>query len=248
MADYDINTESYVRLKDSGQGNSDQWIFETHTLFQAIGDPSGLTVIDLCCGICRLGRRLLEMGAKSVTGLDISREMLRRAEERRSALPAGQRDRIRLIEADLTNSDLALPPVDLITGLYVLHYAETPEAIGGMGRFIARNMKPDGICALVTMNPDLDPRDNLSAAQAELGIYFDFTDGPESRMRMEGFSCRVWRWPRHVLERELGKAGLCDFTWTARDVPDDRPDLKRRFAEALRHPHNVVLTARRAVG
>ena len=243
MADFDTNADSYYRVKDAGHG--DDWIFETHTLFQAIGDPSGLTFIDLCCGNGRLGWRLLEMGAKSVTGLDISLEMLQRAEEQRSTLPAGQRDRISFVEADLTNSDLSLPPVDFVTGLYVLHYAETPEAIEGMGRFIARNMKPDGLCALVTMNPDLDPHDDLGAAQAELGIYFDFTDGPESRIRIGDFSCRVWRWPRDVLEGELAKAGLCDFTWTARDVPDDRPDLKKRFAEALRHPHNVVLTARR---
>ena len=83
--------------------------------------------------------------------------MLNRAEEKRKALPESEQHKIRFIQADLRTTDLTLPPVDLVSGLFVLHYADSPEAIGGMGRFIARNLKPDGQCALVTLSPDLNP-------------------------------------------------------------------------------------------
>ncbi len=245
MAEYDVNTDAYLTSRYQIAEHEDREIFSTHTLLETIGDPSGKSVIDLCCGDGRLGWLLLEMGAKSVIGVDISREMLDRAEERRQSLPAAERDKVRFVQADLRTSDLILPQADLVSGLYVLHYADSPEAIGGMGRFIARNMKPNGHCALVTLNPDIDPDEDHSAAQAEEGVFIDFNRHAESRMRIGDFSCSVWRWTREVMESELSKGGLCDFGWAGCDLPDDRPDLQARFSAWRQNPQCVVFSARK---
>ena len=246
MADYDLNTDAYLASRYPVLDADDREIFATHTLLETIGDPAGKTVIDLCCGDGRLGWLLLEMGAKSVIGVDISREMLDRAEEQRNSLPAADRDRIRFIQADLRSSDLTLPAADIVSGLYVLHYADTPQAIGGMGRFISRNLKPNGQCALVTLSPDLDPNDDHSAAQAEEGVFIDYKSEPECEMRIGEFRCPVWRWTRDVLETELSKAGLCSFHWEGCDLPDDRPDLQAQFSEWRKNPQCVVFSARKA--
>lgn len=246
MADYDLNTDAYLNTICRTDEQDDLDIFATHTLFETMGDPAGKSVIDLCCGDGRLSWKLLEMGAKSVIGVDISGEMLKRAEEKRKLLPAEEQQRIGFVRADLRNSGLTLPPVDIVTGLYVFHNADTPEGIWGMGRFISRNMKADGRCALVTLNPDLDPDDDHTLAQAEEGVFIDYNSEPECVMQIGDFRCPVWRWGRDVLERELGMAGLRDIAWEGTDVPDSRPDLQARYAEWRRNPQCVVFSARRA--
>ncbi|MDP5215877.1 class I SAM-dependent methyltransferase [Ruegeria sp. 2205SS24-7] len=246
MAYFNHNTEAYLNTEVRAADQHDRDLFATHTLMETIGDPNGKTVIDLCCGDGRLGWKLLEMGAKSVIGVDISREMLKRAGDQRKVLPLHMRERIRFVQADLRKSTLKLPQADIVTGLYVLHYADSPEAISGMGRFIARHMKPNATCAMVTLNPDIDPNADHSAAQAEEGVHITFSDGPESHMRIGEFSCPIWRWTRDVLEPNLTDAGLQSFDWQACDLPYSRPDLRTRYAEWLRNPQCVVFSARPA--
>ncbi|MEX0349915.1 MAG: class I SAM-dependent methyltransferase [Paracoccaceae bacterium] len=246
MAYYNTNTDAYLDSTVRTADQQDRDMLATHTLLQTIGDPAGKTVIDLCCGDGRLGWKLLEMGAKSVIGVDISREMLKRAGARRKTLHPKNRDRVRFVQADLRKSTLKLPQADIVTGLYVLHYADTPQAIGGMGRFIARNLKPDGSCAVVTLNPDLDPAADHAAAQAEEEVFINFSEGPESLMRIGDFSCPIWRWSQDVLERELTGAGLRDINWQDCDLPQARPDLRARYAEWIKNPQCVVFSARPA--
>ena len=246
MASYVVNTDACLDTNCRTADQDDVDIFATRTLFETIGDPAGKTVIDLCCGDGRLGWKLLEMGAKSVIGVDMSDEMLARAWERRKGLPAERQKRIRFVKADLRTSVLALPPADIVTGLHVLLYADSPRLVRGIGRFMARNMKPDGRCALVALNSDPHPDADLSASRAEEGVFIDYQRDPECEMRIGDFRCNVWRWTRDVLEREMSHAGFCDFSWTGTDVPDDRPDLQSRFSAWRKNRQCVVLSARKA--
>lgn len=246
MQDYDTKTSYYLDHCEKRLVSNGGYIYETHTLLQKIGSVRGKSVMDLCCGNGRFGWTLIENGARSVVGVDISDAMLASALQKREQLPPQDQERVSFYRADLGNSDLELEPVDLVTGLYVLHYADSPAALRRMGEFIRRHMKPGGHCAIVTLNPELRPDPNLRKAQSEMGVYIDLTDGPETTMRIGDFSCRLWRWPREVIEEALAEAGLCEFTWTGRDVPADRPDLAEKYKYSIRHPHNVVLTARRA--
>ncbi len=61
----------------------------------------GAPVLELGCGTGRMLVPLAQAGLK-VTGLDISKKMLERAEEKRALLGAGDRERIRLVQGDMT--------------------------------------------------------------------------------------------------------------------------------------------------
>lgn len=246
MADYDTNTETYLSRKERDVLNSDTTVLETHTLLETIGDIRGKTAIDLCCGGGRLARHLVQQGAAAVTGVDISAEMLNHAVSAREQMAESMRERLAFVKADIANTSLMLESVDLVTGLYVLHYAPSLHALKNMAQFISRHLKPDGRCVLVTMNPDMDWIPN-KITKTCTGIIFEPGNGPKGTMRLgDDFSCNIWHWTREEHEAALRAAGLTAFTWSTRDVPDDRPDLKARYAAEIEKPHNVVLTARKA--
>lgn len=65
------------------------------------GDP----VLELGCGTGRITLALAEAGHR-VTGLDVSERMLQRCELKRAALPRETRERVHLVQGDMTKFDL----------------------------------------------------------------------------------------------------------------------------------------------
>jgi SAM-dependent methyltransferase len=65
------------------------------------GDP----VLELGCGTGRITMALANAGHR-ITGLDLSERMLERAAGKRSTLPREARERVHLIQGDMTNFDL----------------------------------------------------------------------------------------------------------------------------------------------
>ncbi|MGC1413846.1 MAG: class I SAM-dependent methyltransferase [Candidatus Acidiferrum sp.] len=68
---------------------------------QEFGDP----VLELGCGTGRIALALAEAGYR-VTGLDISERMLERCNQKLAALPREARERIHLVQGDMTRFDL----------------------------------------------------------------------------------------------------------------------------------------------
>jgi ubiquinone/menaquinone biosynthesis C-methylase UbiE len=65
------------------------------------GDP----VLELGCGTGRITMAIAEAG-KPITGIDLSERMLERAVKKRSALQVETRQRVRLVQGDMTRFDL----------------------------------------------------------------------------------------------------------------------------------------------
>jgi SAM-dependent methyltransferase len=65
----------------------------------------GHPVLELGCGTGRITTAIAETGCR-VVGLDISRRMLARAEEKRAKLASDARQRMRLVQGDMTRFDL----------------------------------------------------------------------------------------------------------------------------------------------
>lgn len=82
------------------------------------GDLSGLDIIDLGCGYGDFGLEVLEAGARSYTGVEVSQKMAARA--RQTLAGTGAHVEQRRLEDWRHIGE----PVDLVTARLVLHYIE----------------------------------------------------------------------------------------------------------------------------
>ena len=144
--DYDPIVEQYQQSKQQ------PWraFIESFTLLKLVGDPTGLTVLDLACGEGFYSRLLRRRGAARVMGLDLSAGMIGLAEAQEARQPLG----VRYAVADareLSGED----PVDLAVAAYLLNYARTRAELQAMCDGIARSLKPGGRFVTVNTNPAL---------------------------------------------------------------------------------------------
>ena len=142
--DYNPIVEQYQRSKQQ------PWrvCIESFTLMELVGDPTGLTVLDLACGEGFYSRLLRHRGAARVTGLDLSAGMIAQAEAQEARQPLGVRYAV--ADARELSGD---NPVDLAVAAYLLNYARTPVELQAMCDGIARSLKPGGRFVTVNTNP-----------------------------------------------------------------------------------------------
>jgi ubiquinone/menaquinone biosynthesis C-methylase UbiE len=204
-----------------------------------IGDPTGLSALDLACGEGFYTRLIRHRGAARVHGLDLSDGMIALAQAQEARQPLG----VTYAVADareLSGED----PVDLTVAAYLLNYARTREELQAMCDGIARSLKPGGRFVTVNTNPALD----LTAAPSYRKYGFETTavgqwqegtpilwtfhleDGPfsienyhldvaahEEAIERAGFS--EVRWHSPALSPEALKDYDSDYWSTFLDVP-----------------------------
>jgi SAM-dependent methyltransferase len=107
-------------------------------LLAALGDIAGLDVLELGCGDGNMLLHLIDRGAASVTGIDISPGMVEvaraRVEQYRPQADA------RLIAGAIESLELDDASYDLIVGKWILHHVEVRTAV----REIERLLRPGG--------------------------------------------------------------------------------------------------------
>ncbi|MDE2848496.1 MAG: class I SAM-dependent methyltransferase [Gemmatimonadota bacterium] len=134
-SEYDAIAGAY---KDSKQLSFRQYI-EEYTLFQMLGDISGVIALDLACGEGFYTRKLKRAGAGEVFGVDVSAEMIRLAEAEERARPTGCR---------YQNQDAAAlvldEPVDLVVAMYLLNYARDADELLRFVQAARGALKPGG--------------------------------------------------------------------------------------------------------
>lgn len=121
------------------------------------------TVLDLGCGTGFYSERLLEWGACSVTGVDISPVMLIGARARLNHGPFAAR-------AVFVQGDGLEPRVyggeahhfDVVTGAWFLNYAKDPAELENMFTTISANLKPSGAFVSICLHHS----DDVEAFQA----------------------------------------------------------------------------------
>ena len=158
------------RYEDFAEGNFYNALMDRPAVLDLCGDVSGLNVFDAGCGPGLYATELLDRGAASVTGIDLSAEMVSRAETRCLGRPA------RFYRHDLGSSLSGEPDgnYDLIVCPLVIHYLAEPE---GALRELRRIVAPDGACVVSTGHP-------TGEWLASGGSYFD-----------QGWTRLPWKWP-----------------------------------------------------
>ncbi|MBF6047662.1 methyltransferase domain-containing protein [Streptomyces sp. NRRL B-1677] len=124
---------------------------ERPSVLGLLADVRGKSVLDLACGTGVYTRHARRLGAERVLGVDISPKMIEacRAAEERARLG---------VEYAVGDAS-ALPRLgefDVLLAAYLFNYAASPEALEGMARNCARNLRPGGALRAFVAHPDFD--------------------------------------------------------------------------------------------
>lgn len=154
MAQYDAIAEAY---RDSKQLPF-RTAIERYTLFEALGDVQGATVLDLACGAGFYTRLLKKAGAAAVTGVDVSREMIRLAEREEALDPVG----CAYVCQDVADFSPETRAADLVVAMYLLHYAGSREKLLRFLQVCREALRPGGRIVGFNDNVMSPPRGTVS--------------------------------------------------------------------------------------
>lgn len=94
-------------------------------VFELCGDVAGLDILDLGCGEGYCARELSGRGAASVTGVELSEEMVQMAQQQEAELQQGLTFR----QGDVTALEDAPNSYDLAVGVFVYNYLNTQQML-----------------------------------------------------------------------------------------------------------------------
>jgi SAM-dependent methyltransferase len=208
------------------------------------GLVEGRRILDIACGTGFYSRLLKEMGAAHVTAVDISDAMVTEARAIESQDPVG-------IEYGIGNAETlpVLGRFDVVSAMYLLHYAETAEDMHRMCLNMAANLKPGG--HLVALLPDADyvvgrgdtKRYGFSIRSVASDrdwflVHADVHTTPP-------FSLEYRHWARRIYEEALRAARFHNLQWRPFEISAD--GMSRCGADYwssfLENPLSVALTA-----
>ena len=212
MAEYDAIADRY---RDSKRLPFRDHV-ERHTLFGMLGNVRGTRILDLACGDGFYTRMLKEAGASSVTGVDISEEMIRLAEESERRRPLG----CAYVQADAAGF-VPDEPVDLVVAAFLLNYAKDRAELVRLCRACLDALRPGGRFVSMNDNP-------LNPAGGPVGYRkygFDRTservpprDGDPIRYSFPAADGSVFAFTNYhhapaTYEAAFREAGFRDFRW-----------------------------------
>ena len=219
---------------------------EKHTLLEVLGDVTGARALDMACGDGYYTRLLKRSGASEVTGVDVSAEMLRRAEAEEKRNPLG---------CTYHQSDIAAfqpaEPVDLVVAMYTLGYARTGEQLRGFCRACHDALRSGG--RFVGLNDNVPNPPPASARWEKYGLERSCADPPAegdivrytlinndgSRFDVQNFYLR-----RESYEEAFRAAGFREFRWV--DVSLQPSERGNAFwDDFMAHPPIVGFAASR---
>lgn len=247
MADYDKNTSDYLRWSAT---KSVYWLLEQTRYFEVLGSVRNLNILELACGAGRISRMLMNRGAQSVLGTDISKEMIKQAVAQNKDDQGGLvYSNLSYKVVDACDETFTLGhPVDLITAMYLFHYAPSQTALEQMCRNISRNLKPGGRFVATTLSPECD----FNALYSDhLKKYFGFSirtvKPPHYHLTFDKLTVNIWQWSKEVHEGGLKRAGMTQILWHPLQLPADRQDSADSLQWYLENPSCIVLSAEKPI-
>lgn len=240
MTQYDAIAPAYAILNEMDFRPS----LEGYTLWKLLGPLEGKSVLDVACGDGLYTRHLVERGAK-VIGVDVSTEMIRIAQRIEDEKPLGIEYRVH---------DIAELPVlgsfDIVTAIYLLHYAPTREHLAQMCSRIHANLKPGGQFVTFVVNPRYDPRGPNST---KYGFTMQWKEGLKEGDKLQidihgepSFRLHCHFWSQATYEEALQGAGFREITWARPECsPESETGHDKGFwSDYLKNPHCVFLHAK----
>ncbi|MEM7178302.1 MAG: class I SAM-dependent methyltransferase [Pseudomonadota bacterium] len=243
MPEYDDFAGTYQHWSEA---DSPYRIVEMHSFFDVLGPVGGQSVLDLACGEGRTARALVRAGAASVLGADLSPEMIRRAKEHAAPCTGKGASVLRYTVLDARDRTFQLDrPVDLVTAMYLFHYAETQGQLQAMADLIARNLKPGGRFVTYTISPDFDFANPDPRMKEVCGFDYSVLCGNHLSLNIGTDCVNIWQWSREVHQTCLTRAGLCEITWHGLRCPAVTAEIAGSIAFYVANPSCKILSARK---
>jgi len=216
-------------------------VADVGVLQRVMNVPPSTRILDLACGSGRVGMPLAEAG-HHVDGLEISHDMLRLAEQKRSALPADVAARLTFRHGDMTRFELSERYGVVLIGATSISLLLEAEQRQGLFQCVKRHLEPDGkfVFDIVDLRGErwerihnyLDVWTHESDTGEEFAIvgqvivpgtrrftfnvYREFVDWSGTTQRAIGTSTKV-RLDPDELRQELSQAGLTIVSETETD-------------------------------
>jgi ubiquinone/menaquinone biosynthesis C-methylase UbiE len=209
---YDPIAEQYQRSKQQ------PWrtLIEAYTLLELIGDPAGLSVLDVACGEGFYTRMIKQRGAGRVTGVDLSSGMVDLAQQQEAKHQQG----IEYVVADARQFD---PPekFDLAVAAYLLNYAQNRDELQAMCDGIVRCLKPGGRFITVNSSPSLEfpAAPSFRPYGFETSVAGDWQEGAAIKWKFylsdSVFEIENYYLDTTIHEAAFRRAGFQQVTWHA---------------------------------
>jgi SAM-dependent methyltransferase len=182
--------------------------------------PDGSEVLELGCGNGEPAARMLAARHK-YTGVDISREQLRRA---RTVVPGGD-----LVHADYTELELPAAAYDAVVALYTFGHVPREELPSVYGS-VARWLRPGGYLLATTGRRDLpgEVEDDWLGAP----MYFAGYDVEKNLQLLDQACLAVVA--HEVVMQDEGEEGLAGFLWVLARKPAAEPPDRSGGSELRR--------------
>ncbi len=115
--------KGYQDLRSNKTEISANDLIEIPQLFELIGDVKDKNILDLGCGAGDHDRKLIELGAKSVLGIDISKRMLEKAKKETDS------DKIEYRLLSMNDIEEIDKKFDLVISSLAIHYIEDYDSL-----------------------------------------------------------------------------------------------------------------------
>ncbi|KAM4067003.1 methyltransferase [Hirsutella rhossiliensis] len=179
MSQYDSIGTRYDVIKTTSFNELERFNFQ-----KSVGpflQQAETAVLDLACGTGFYSCLLLDWGAGSVTGVDLSARMLAGAEARLSQTRHAKR--ARFVQGDglaPKTYSASLDAFEVVTGAWFLNYAQDVNQLTCMFRTISTNLKSGGVFVGICFHPTDDVTALASALHggvwAETGVCYRYRE------------------------------------------------------------------------
>lgn len=208
--------DQYYKIAEQYQAthsNISQQYSVIPTFLRYLGRVKDKEVLDLACGNGFFTRIIKQRGALKVVGVDVSKKMLDLAKKQEKKKPLG----IKYLQYDVA----LMPKIgvfDLVSAVFLLHYASTKKELLAMCRNIYKNLKKDGRFITFSHNPVNPLQPNRK---------YDFTVMPKTKTLKEGgkMVVKIYKnkkelcvlttffWSKKTYEDILREAGFKSIFW-----------------------------------
>lgn len=207
---YDTIAEAYYKTNSS---ITKEFVVKP-TLIKLIGDTNFKRILDLGCGSGYSTRIIREAGLNEIVGIDISSKQIAIARDIEQKNPKG----ISYYQGDVRDiSSLQFKNFDVVTAIYLIHYASTKDELNVICKNISSLLKVGGKFVSINSNPDHPTTDNKKygiIVNIDCPIFngakrrVTYLDGKEQLCSFE-----TYFWRKDTYESALSAAGFKEIEW-----------------------------------